>query len=57
MQKLAKTGQFWPKWPKTGLFSKWAQQMNSRPSFLDSAFNLDIGTAKPQTCPLTKLKY
>ena len=33
-------------WPKTGLFSKWAQQTNSRPSFLDSALNLDIGTAK-----------
>ena len=37
---------FGQKWPKTGLFSKWAQQTNSRPSFLDSAFNLGIGTSK-----------
>ena len=47
--KNAKIGQkrliFDQKWPKTRLFSKWAQQTNSRPSFLDSAFNLSIGTA------------
>ena len=59
--KNAKFGQkrsiFGQKWPKIGLFSKWARQTNSRPSFLDSAFNLGIGTAKAQTRASVKLKY
>ena len=47
MQNLAKNAQFFgQKWPKIRLFSKWARQTKFRPSFLDSAFNLGIGTAK-----------
>ena len=40
---------FFSKWAKichNRIFLKWAWQTNSRPSFLDSALNMDIGNAK-----------
>ena len=58
MQNLAKNAKFLAKnCQKSGFFSKWAQQTNFRPRFLDLAFNLGIGTAKTSTEIVSSLYY